>query len=52
MPAVLVEVGFVTNRAEGRRLVMADYRQRVCDGIARGVLAYKALYEKTDGFSR
>jgi len=51
MPAVLVEVGFVTNRTEGRRLITADYRQRVCDGIARGLLTYKSLYEKTNGFS-
>lgn len=51
MPAVLIEVGFVTNRTEGQRLDTAAYRQRVCDGIAQGVLTYKSLYESTNGFS-
>lgn len=51
MPAVLIEVGFVTNRAEGQRLESAAYRQRVSDGIAQGLLTYKTLYESTNGFS-
>jgi len=51
MPAILIEVGFVTNGTESRRLVMADYRQHVSDGIAHGLLAYKQLYESTNGFS-
>lgn len=51
MPAVLVEVGFVTNRTEGQRLDTAAYRQRVSDGIAQGILTYKTLYESTNGFS-
>lgn len=51
MPAILVEVGFVTNRTEGQRLRVADYRQHVSDGIAHGLLAYKSLYERTNGFS-
>ena len=51
MPAVLIEVGFVTNRTEGQRLESATYRQRVSDGIAQGLLTYKSLYESTNGFS-
>ncbi|MBI4227131.1 MAG: N-acetylmuramoyl-L-alanine amidase [Candidatus Omnitrophica bacterium] len=51
MPAVLLEIGFVTNRAEGQRLDSATYRQRVADGIAQGLLTYKSLYESTNGFS-
>ncbi len=51
MPAVLIEIGFVTNRAEGQRLESAAYRQRVADGIAQGLLTYKTLYESTNGFS-
>lgn len=51
MPAVLIEVGFVTNRAEGQRLESAAYRQRISDGVAQGLLTYKSLYESTNGFS-
>jgi len=40
MPAVLVEVGYVTNQMEARRLARPDYRQAVADAIARGALSY------------
>ena len=40
MPAVLVEVGFVTNRAEAARLSSPSYRQTIAQGIADGVIAY------------
>ena len=40
MPAVLVEVGYVTNRAEAGRLGNAEYRQATAESIAGGVLSY------------
>jgi N-acetylmuramoyl-L-alanine amidase len=40
MPAVLVEAGFITNGAEGRRLGAASYQQAVAEGIFRGIKAY------------
>ena len=40
MPAVLVEVGYVTNRNEASQLPDASYRQAIAQGIADGVLAY------------
>jgi len=40
MPAVLVEVGYVSNRAEAQRLGLAEYRQAAAQGIARGIVAY------------
>lgn len=36
-PSILVEVGFVTNAADARRLESAQYRQRLAEGIALGV---------------
>ena len=51
MPSILIEVGFVTNHAESQRLSSSAYRDRLAEGIARSLLAYKQLYEKTDGFS-
>ncbi len=40
MPAVLVEVGYVTNEEEARRLASADYREAVADAIANGIVTY------------
>ena len=39
-PAVLVEVGFLTNAGDARRLAQAAFRQRIAEGIARGIVAY------------
>ena len=40
MPAVLVEVGYVSNRAEAKRLEQESYREAAADAIARGVITY------------
>ena len=40
MPAVLIEVGFITNPSEGRRLGSKRYQRRLAKGIADGVVRY------------
>ena len=40
MPAVLVEVGYVTNEPEARRLANSAYRQAAAEAIAQGIVAY------------
>lgn len=40
MPAVLVEVGFVTGRDDAPRLADASYRELMAQAIARGILQY------------
>jgi N-acetylmuramoyl-L-alanine amidase len=40
IPAVLVEVGFVSNPEEGRNLGQADYRARIANGIAEGIVVF------------
>ena len=40
MPAVLVEVGFITNPNEAKRLVNNSYRKRMAIGLADGVERY------------
>ncbi len=52
MPAVLVEVGFVSNRGEEKLLKTSRYREKVANAIADGVLAYKKEYERTNGFAQ
>ena len=52
MPAVLVEVGFISNSAEEKSLKDPGYRQMVASAITRGILNYKKVYETTDGFTQ
>ncbi len=40
MPAVLVEVGFVTGADDAAKLSTDNYRSQMADAIARGVLQY------------
>lgn len=40
MPAVLLEVGFVTGREDAPRLASSAYRTRLAEAIARGILQY------------
>ena len=40
MPAVLVEVGYVTNQEEAQRLGSAGYRQTTAQSIADGIVSY------------
>jgi len=40
MPAVLVELGFLSNREEEARLADPAYRWRAAEAIYRGVLRY------------
>ena len=51
MPAVLVELGYLTHPTEGVRLADAGHRQRVAAAVSDGILAYFRDYERTDGFS-
>lgn len=42
-PAVLVECGFLSNRAENKSLSSARYRERMARAIADGIVAYAEL---------
>lgn len=51
MPAVLVELGFVTNAAEAARLVDDSYLQKLSLGIYNGLAAFVAHFERSRGFT-
>lgn len=51
IPAVLVEVGYLSNVSEEARLKDPKYLDRMTDLIAAGILKYKNEYERTEGFS-
>jgi N-acetylmuramoyl-L-alanine amidase len=40
MPAVLVEVGYITNRMENRRFKGETYLKRAASGIVKGIGSY------------
>ncbi|UCD55665.1 MAG: N-acetylmuramoyl-L-alanine amidase [Candidatus Omnitrophota bacterium] len=52
MPAVLIEVGFLTNRREESKLRRTSFRGKIADLLSCSILAYKKEYERTDGWSR
>ncbi len=41
MPAILVEIGYCSNKVEAKRLASPKYRDFVTQGIVQGILAYK-----------
>ncbi len=41
IPAVLVEVGFLSNKEEERLLNTPSYRQEVADGLAKSIIEYE-----------
>lgn len=40
MPAVLVEMGYLTNAAEAKRLNTAAYREKICRSLADGIITF------------
>jgi N-acetylmuramoyl-L-alanine amidase len=52
MPAVLVELGFLTNRWEERQLRTRAYRERLVRALADGIEAFRDTVARTEGFSK
>ena len=50
-PAVLVELAYLSNRTDERRLRDPVYRTRIADAIVQGVFDYKKEFESTDGYT-
>lgn len=48
MPAVLIEAGFMSHPAEGRKIQDAGYRRQIAGAIVQGLLAYKRQVEQPD----
>ncbi len=46
MPAVLVEVGFISNRSEEKLLRNSAHREKLASGISQGILDFIKAYEK------
>jgi N-acetylmuramoyl-L-alanine amidase len=46
MPAVLVECGFISNASEEKLLRSPQHRDRLADGISRGIVEFVRNYER------
>lgn len=42
-PSVLVECGFVSNSTERSRMMTGEFRARIAEGIAQGIVAYRKV---------
>lgn len=51
MPAVLIELGFVTNTEESKKLTDESYLKKLSLGIYNGIKAYITHYESSRGFT-
>jgi len=51
MPAVLIELGFLTNRSEERLLKSSWYQRRLAQAIADGIESFRRRLAQTRGFS-
>ena len=52
MPAILIEIGFVTNRKEERRLATPEYRDALARAIYDGLSEYKRRHDQRVRTSR
>ncbi len=45
-PGIMIEAGFLTNPAEGRKIKTAAYRQRIAETVADGVFRYRKTLDR------
>ncbi len=50
-PAILVEMGYLTNRGDEKMLRDPVYQRAMARAVAKGLMEYKAEFERTDGFT-
>ena len=46
MPAVLIEVGFISNNEEAKKLNTEEYQNIICEAIVKGVQDYQSIYPR------
>ena len=52
IPAVLVEVAYISNKTEEVKLRDDAFLDKVTDAVAKGIMAYKREYEETEGYTK
>ncbi len=51
-PAILIEMGYLTNKQDERKLRNPVYKQHLASAIVEGIGRYKMEYEATNGFTQ
>ena len=51
-PAVLVELAYLSNYSDEKRLRDPVYRSRIADAVVEGVMAYKKEFDLTNGYTQ
>ena len=51
MPAVLIELGFLTNEKEAKNLINDTYLKKTTLGIYNGISAFITHFERSRGFT-
>ena len=51
MPAVLIELGFLTNEKEAKNLINDTYLKKTTLGIYNGISAFITHFERSKGFT-
>ena len=51
IPAVLLEVGYITNKDDSEKLRDGEYRTQLARQITNGIISYKKRFEGLDGFT-
>lgn len=46
MPSVLVEIGFISNKDERRKLSTEHYKKKIVDGLFKGIKEYAGILKK------
>ncbi|MDD3050709.1 MAG: N-acetylmuramoyl-L-alanine amidase [Candidatus Cloacimonetes bacterium] len=46
MPSVLVEVGFISNREEEKKLIKTDYQKKIAQAIFNGIVSFKNKFDQ------
>lgn len=46
MPSSLVEIGFLSNNSEAKKLATAKYRQRIADSLANSIMRYHSTIRR------
>jgi len=49
MPAILVEVGFLSNKQEARDLLLTSLQEEICSAIVKGIKDFQETWKKSAG---
>lgn len=52
VPSVLLEIGYMSNKAEAEKLKSEEYQNKLAIGIYKGIIRYIQEYNKSEGFTK